>query len=277
MIIDITCSLVIYEKVNDEVNQIIDLIDQSSLNIKLIVVDNSSKSLQSKIKKSNHIEYIHSKKNIGYGAAQNLANKKITGKSLYHIYLSPDMLVENNFFNDIFLFMETYKKINFLVPKILNYDGSISFSLKRNPNPVKMLTRGLRLEKLFEINQEFNYEIQKDYGSNEFMYIPASSGAVVIFRNLEKFVYNFDERYFLYMEDYDWFRRVSKKNKILFNPEIVVKHKHEAAHRKDIKLLIIAAISVIKYFNKWGWFIKKEAKMDNKVSVLDKYELKKLI
>ena len=62
----------------------------------------------------------------------------------------------------------------------------------------------------------------------------------------------FDERFFMYLEDCDIARRVSKKYKALHYPMATVYHLWERESKRNKKLLLIHIMSIIKYFIKWG-------------------------
>jgi hypothetical protein len=70
----------------------------------------------------------------------------------------------------------------------------------------------------------------------------------------------FDERFFLYAEDIDFTRRMHEKYDTLFYPKVSVYHTFTRGSRKEFKLMIIHIISIIKYFNKWGWWRDAERK-----------------
>ena len=76
----------------------------------------------------------------------------------------------------------------------------------------------------------------------------------IVFEEVGKF----DERYFMYMEDYDLCRRIGEKFKVIYYPEAEIIHEHGKASYKSRKMMIIHSQSAIKYFNKWGWFFDKE-------------------
>jgi hypothetical protein len=74
----------------------------------------------------------------------------------------------------------------------------------------------------------------------------------------------FDERFFMYMEDVDITRRLHAKYKTLFFPNVSVYHRFSrlSYHRWSISLIHMA--SVVKYFNKWGWFYDSGRRRFNK-------------
>ena len=77
----------------------------------------------------------------------------------------------------------------------------------------------------------------------------------------------FDQRYFMYLEDYDLVRRIHKVSKTIFYPYVSVLHGHEKGSYKSVKLLFIHMKSAVKYFNKWGWFYDKERTTFNKATL----------
>lgn len=60
----------------------------------------------------------------------------------------------------------------------------------------------------------------------------------------------FDERFFMYFEDFDLTRRVKQFGKAMFIPQISVEHewKRENKSRKTSKMMIS---SFLKYMRKW--------------------------
>ena len=64
----------------------------------------------------------------------------------------------------------------------------------------------------------------------------------------------FDERYFLYMEDADLCKKISKNDKkALYYPKVEIIHHHQKGSSKNIKLFFYHVTSAIKYFLKWGF------------------------
>lgn len=74
----------------------------------------------------------------------------------------------------------------------------------------------------------------------------------------------FDENIFMYTEDIDLTRRIHKKYKTMFWPEVTIIHAHKRGSYKNKRLLKIHIKSAIHYFNKWGWIFDKERHKWNK-------------
>ena len=74
----------------------------------------------------------------------------------------------------------------------------------------------------------------------------------------------YDERYFMYFEDWDLSRRMHKHYKTIYFPRVSVVHEYESGANKNKKLFIIFVKSAITYFNKWGWFLDSEREKINR-------------
>jgi len=74
----------------------------------------------------------------------------------------------------------------------------------------------------------------------------------------------FDTRFFMYAEDIDLSRRIHSEFKTLYFPEAIIFHEHAKSSYTSFKMLFIHLVSVIKYFNKWGWFFDRERKLINR-------------
>ena len=89
--------------------------------------------------------------------------------------------------------------------------------------------------------------------------VPFLSGCFMLFRmEAIKEVGMFDERFFMYAEDIDITRRMHRRYRTVFYPMLPVYHKFSRASRRSLHLFSVHIISVMKYFNKYGWFNDKE-------------------
>jgi GT2 family glycosyltransferase len=69
---------------------------------------------------------------------------------------------------------------------------------------------------------------------------------------------SFDERFFMYFEDFDLSRRMHVAYQTIYYPLVHVIHGYDSGANKSFKLLFEFVSSAITYFNKWGWFFDKE-------------------
>ena len=74
----------------------------------------------------------------------------------------------------------------------------------------------------------------------------------------------FDDRYFMYCEDFDLIRRIHRVSKTIYYPNVTIVHNHTQGSYKNRKLLKEHIKSAIRYFNKFGCFFDKERSVMNK-------------
>ena len=66
-------------------------------------------------------------------------------------------------------------------------------------------------------------------------------------------VEGFDERYFLYFEDFDLSLRLGRLGKLLFAPQVRIVHHGGYAARKGWRHLQMFMRSGLRFFNQHGW------------------------
>jgi len=227
----------------------------STLDFEIIVVDNnSSDNTVSIIEKDfKNVKLIKNNKNIGFGAAHNIAIKLGEGK--YHLVLNPDIVFTENTVEKLLKFMEKNLDIGLVSPKILLPNGSIQYLCRRLPSLfdfiiIRFMPKFIR--KFFQARIDY-YEM-RETGYNKNMDVLFLTGAFMLIRSsvLGK-IGGFDENFFMYFEDIDLCRRIKKISRTVFYPHTSVIHLWEGGTRKSFQLLFIGIRSAIYYFNKWGW------------------------
>ena len=68
-----------------------------------------------------------------------------------------------------------------------------------------------------------------------------------------KAINGFDERFFLYFEDFDFSIRISKYGKLVYFPEVRITHTGGNTSSKGLWHICIFLISAIRFFNIHGW------------------------
>jgi hypothetical protein len=111
-----------------------------------------------------------------------------------------------------------------------------------------------KLRFLFQKKIDF-YEM-RDTSYNEIMEVQLVNGSFMLFRRkcLDE-IGLFDEKFFLYLEDYELSFRIfkSKKYKNIFYPHVHIYHLWERGNYKSIKLALIFISSAFYLFSKHGW------------------------
>jgi len=254
--LEITCSIVLFRNPVEEVRKAIESFLSCTSNIKLYLVDNSCEdSLRYKFNYP-RTEYIFTGRNLGFGAAHNLAIKKCIGNSKFHLILNPDVEFEQGTVEKIFEFMENRKSIGLVMPKVLHRSGDIQFLCRMLPAPVDLIMRRFLPEPVKFLFRKLldRYELKhQDY--NSIMEIPNLCGCFMFVRTeVFRKIGLFDEQYFLYFEDTDLCRRINEKYQTVYYPKVSVVHGYARASYKNLKMLSYHLTSSVKYFNKWGWF-----------------------
>jgi hypothetical protein len=71
--------------------------------------------------------------------------------------------------------------------------------------------------------------------------------------NLLKAIGGFDERFFLYFEDFDLCRRVQRTHRTVYCPNVAVTHFWKRAAHKNWRHTLCFLMSAFRYFNRWGY------------------------
>lgn len=260
----IAVSIVLYKTADAEVKSILDTLKASGVH-KIITVDNSpTNSLQALVESFN-VNYIFTGRNIGYGAAHNIAIRKSLSdpEVKYHLVLNSDIFFEPDVLYKIFRFMESREDVGQLIPKIIYPNGEIQYSVRLLPSPFDLILRRFFPENLFKMSRRRYLLADRDL--NIEANIPYHQGSFMFFRlDALRKVGLFDERFFMYPEDIDITRRVFQKFKTIYWPDVTIIHDHRAQSYKSLKMFWIHSKNMILYFNKWGWIFDSERIRVNK-------------
>ena len=260
----ITGSLVTYHNSKNDISSVINSFLGDSPTRILFVIDNSSNDSLSKLCNDSRIRYIYNNKNLGFGAAHNIAFRHAYElNSSYHILLNPDVYFKPSIIDNLFMKLKADSSIGLMMPKIIYPNGRTQHLCKLIPTPIDLLLRRFIFNKKFKTKLDNKYEL-RFFSYEKEVEIPILSGCFMVLRtSVVQKINGFDERFFMYLEDVDLCRRVGELNKVLYYPEVEVTHNYEKGSYKNIKLLYFHIKSAIKYFNKWGWFFDRKRKEVN--------------
>jgi GT2 family glycosyltransferase len=273
----ITVSLVLYLNNIEEITTVIKSTLSSGSVHKMFLIDNSPSEELGVLKNIDCeiIEYCFQNKNLGFGAAHNIAfNLAYKLNSTYHIIVNPDISFKDNVIPELAKKMDIDNGIGVLMPKIVYPTGGNQYLCKLLPEPKDLIFRRfVRNEKVLE-KMKIKYEL-RFFSYNEEAEIPVLSGCFMMIRtSLLKQIKGFDERFFMYLEDVDLTRRIGELSKTVYYPNVEVIHTYEKGSYKNKKLFGYHVKSAIMYFNKWGWFFDKKRRMINR-NTLEKLNYKK--
>lgn len=255
-------SIVIYNHNAESIFPLVNILQRSGKVDTIFVIDNSENP-------NNNfnvvgINYIFNNKNIGYGAAHNIAiRKSIAENAKFHLVVNPDISFEPQTFITLLQYLEQNPDVGHIMPKVTYPNGETQYLCKLIPTPFDLFIRRFLPTSL---TQKHMYKFELRHTQyNKIMNVPYLSGCFMLLRiEALKKVGLFDERFFMYPEDIDLTRRMHKHYKTIFFPFATIVHHHEKASYRSIKMLIIHAVNLVKYFNKWGWFFDAERRKMNK-------------
>jgi GT2 family glycosyltransferase len=238
--INVTASIVLYNENKDVLNKL--LMSMSQLDIQTTVVDNSPSSLLSSICESfEFVTYIFNGKNIGFGAAHNLAFKNKTVQSDIHLIINPDVYFDKEVMLQFLEWFANENTVSLAVPQVLNEDATLQHIVREIPTPMSLLKRKFGVD---------SGEI--DIQSNLISEIPFSHGCFIAIKSdVYQSIGGFDERFFLYMEDVDLFIKAKEYGKTVINTNYSIYHGWERGSSKSMKLLSFHIASAIKFFWKY--------------------------
>lgn len=255
--VKISVAIVFYNPTKDDEKQTLENIERlnsiDSFDFSFYLIDNASPDRKPNIKLPVQIKNVyikHLEKNKGFGAGHNSILADID--SDFHIIMNPDINI-----NDIAGFIKAinYIQINrdvvMLSPLVRNEsDGKIQYLNRKEPTVFDLLIRFLGPSFFPKRQAQF---VKKENGYSHIQPDDNATGAFMIARTkVLKSINGFDTRFFMYFEDTDLTKRISKKGKVIFYPYFTVVHgwKRENHSIKGISFMVK---SMILYFNKWGW------------------------
>lgn len=208
--------------------------------IELIVVDNAStdnsqheikKTLQD-IKKSTgwNCELLENHKNLGFAAGNNVGIKHaINHGADYMLILNNDTVAEKNFLKEMLLTIESDSKIGAVTPKIYFSKGYEFHKDKYKSNELgKVIWSAggvIDWNNVFGTNRGVD-EVDRGQYDHEYNCDFATGACVFLRSKAIKSAGDFDEKYFMYMEDVDLSWRLKKLGwKIRFSPKAIIWHK----------------------------------------------------
>src|SRR5690554_3340481 len=209
----INISVVLYKTPIQDLNNLIDSFDIVESEFTLYLIDNSPTDVINKsINFKGDLVYIHNSENLGFDSSHNLSmNISIKDNVKYHFIVNPDVYFKSDVITNMVNYMEENPDVGMLMPKILNLDGTVQFLPKLLPSPYSLLMRKFKFPK--SIYKKFinKYEL-REVDENLVYNAPVLSGCFTLL-NTEALreVGLYDDRFFMYFEDWDLSRRINLK------------------------------------------------------------------
>ena len=228
----------------------------------LIIIDNSNQPLsigdtcKPILEKFNSVTLLHSKTNMGYGRAHNMAINKC--HSTFHLLLNPDVLLHCDALKNGIAFLEEQPGIVAVSPCAVNGQNRQLYLAKKFPSLFVLLLRSLGVNWL---NKCFagiyrDYEYYPERNSSKIFEAELVSGCFILCRtDVLKSVQGFDEKYFLYFEDFALSIKLREIGKISYLSSMKIQHFGGEASRKGLKHIYYFLSSAFKFYQEFGWKI----------------------
>lgn len=192
--------------------------------------------------------------NLGYGRAHNLAIK--TSRAHYHLILNPDVTMSEDTLWRGMEMLASGDEVVAVSPMANTPDGERQHLCKRYPSVSLLLLRGFLptlLRARFAARQA-SYEMHELSDAEPTVGIPIISGCFMLCkREALAQVGGFDERYFLYFEDFDLSLRLHKVGQLAYVPAMNIVHAGGNTASKGLRHILLFLRSGLRFFNRWGW------------------------
>lgn len=222
----------------------------------ITVVDNSTSDDVTEFIMHNYaqlrIKLIHGQGNVGFGKGHNIAIRNM-GK--YHLILNPDIQLDADALAVALAFMRENQNCGLLSPHASWPDGRRQYLCKRYPSIFDLLLRGFAPKKVLALFSDrlARYEMQMETENAVYWNPPIVSGCFMLFRSATlKSTGGFDDKYFLYFEDFDLALRSRRIADTAYVPTVRVVHTGGHASKKGIWHVNVFIRSAVKFYRKNG-------------------------
>lgn len=258
-------SIVLYRNSHEDLVKLVNAILRSKYLKNLVLVDNCA-GYNKKITEIGNTKliYVDAEKNGGYGYGHNIALKlSISDPNVtHHFVINSDIEFENQLFDLMYDRYANDELTAIVTPRVNGNDGLEQLTAKYIPTPYHLIKKRI-LYHFFKVD-EVSFGLPHQYLARSKVFAPYLSGCFMcINKRALQFEGLFDERFFMYPEDLDLTRRMFRNHYCLQDRDFVITHHFEGSSRKNLRMFIIHAVNMIKYFNKYGWIYDREAKMLN--------------
>ena len=197
------------------------------------------------------VKVIENSHNVGFGRAVNEAFRRTAG--VYVLVLNPDIMVRPDSIETLRRYMESDRDVAICAPKLLNEDGTLQFSCRKDYSVGVYLFRRTPLGRWFPGHKIIRDHLMADWDHATSRDVDWVLGAAFMLRRSafqDSLV--MDERFFLYFEDVDLCLRLRRAGwRVVYNPDSVMVHAHQRASAGG--LVSRAKVEHLKSWLKFEW------------------------
>jgi N-acetylglucosaminyl-diphospho-decaprenol L-rhamnosyltransferase len=216
----------------------------------IVVVDNDSVEPP---ELPSGVRLIRNNENVGFARAHNSGIAASTGELV--VLINPDTLVEMDFFEHLEEFFEENGRVGIVGPRILDSDGELQLSARREISALSgLLGRTSLLTRLFPKSSLVKSQFPAVTEGTHPTQVDWVSGAcMVIRRETLRDIGPLDERFFMYFEDADLCRRARTAGWLVYYlPPVEIIHQTGASSHSRPKSIWLLHKSAFLYHRKHG-------------------------
>jgi GT2 family glycosyltransferase len=193
--------------------------------------------------------------NRGYGHANNQVIQS-SGADL-HLVLNPDVELDVAALTEMIACVNSSADIVLVMPSGRSRSGTPLYLAKGMPGFLTLVGRALPLSNaLRDALGNARYELRRNIeeAGNRPLKVPLASGCCMLARGPAlRACGGFDERYFMYFEDYDLSLRLGSQGSVMHCPSARIVHEGGGAARKGLRHLAWFARSATRFWRSHGF------------------------
>jgi GT2 family glycosyltransferase len=200
------------------------------------------------------IHFSQAEQNTGFGGGHNSVITRLA--SDYHLVLNPDAELTETALSRGLAALEGNEQLVLVSPRVLAPDGKQEFLCKSYPSVLVLLLRGFAPKFIRQwFRPKLNrYQLREVSEGSEPAEVLLASGCFMLLRTRAlQSVQGFDEKYFLYFEDFDLSLRLRQCGQLMFLPTMVITHYGGYAASKGGRHIRLFVRAGFRFFNDHGW------------------------
>jgi GT2 family glycosyltransferase len=204
-------------------------------------------------------KYIIAQGNVGFGKANTIGFQSTEAR--YYFALNRDTIIPSNkkTIERIVRYMDSHPKIGCIGPKLVNIDGTTQYACYRFDlasiliKPFKQLNWDQRYG---WVRNKTDQLLMNDFDRNKTQPVDWVLGAAMVVRkDVVDQIGWFDERFFMYLEDADWCRRMWDVGwPVYYVHDIVIQHRHARASAEVPGVFLALVKNKLARIHLKSWF-----------------------
>lgn len=206
-----------------------------------------------------NVNFIPHDKNVGFGSLVNACIREAKGK--YIFFINSDVILEKDSLKTLKIYMDKNKDVGLCGPAQKNFNGLLENTRFLFYKPQTILYRRTPLKHLSFIKKHLDrFEMKNIQNTEPYSVSWVIGSAMFVRKEVLDIIGGMDsKRFFMYMEDVDWCRRIWDAGwKVKYNPKCSIYHFYGKGSAGGgllsflfNKLTIIHISSGVKYFLKY--------------------------